>query len=367
MLKYSLTEGNFDDMNVLVNPGELPLGMAGEAQRVADKTHKRTLPPNTIGETDYEAIFAQMTKFLNGKKSGMKMPPLFVESGYQGELINIAKATLEHICGKVGRDPSFFRVLPIDVLLFKLSKMCATDDGSVSEFSSVLHAKDLLTRELNVLCEVGCQFHTEKDVYLHCCLSKVRQYGFTITNCCLDDLTKKIPGRHFPSEFIAVNADDPNIDEDDEIEGKKGSLVDAFGELRVNFTGSSSTDRDASNNSGSSQQAAMSWGGTGTSKGQFQVAAKSPGPSANVHHSKLNKLSCEPLSTVPEEPSSTTLSLAGTSLQYGSVSNDESSRGDPTMSFTYDDESTRELNYFGGFIRNMPLSRVSHWSIRRQK
>src|SRR5690349_1410220 len=45
MSKFSLKEGVYDTLHMLVNPGKLPIGAAGPAAAHALKTHKLPLPP----------------------------------------------------------------------------------------------------------------------------------------------------------------------------------------------------------------------------------------------------------------------------------------------------------------------------------
>lgn len=102
----------------------------------------------------------------------------------------------------------------MDRLLFKLHKKCieirnAACNTNEKSFVSVLMAKDMMARDQFMYSDIGCEFHRKEDVNLHCCLSKVKRWGYMISKFCLDDqLDEKLPGRHFPEDISAENDDD---------------------------------------------------------------------------------------------------------------------------------------------------------------
>jgi len=50
LAKFNLKDGVCKTLNMLVNPGKLPLGKAADAMDLAKATHKRDLPPNIEGK-----------------------------------------------------------------------------------------------------------------------------------------------------------------------------------------------------------------------------------------------------------------------------------------------------------------------------
>lgn len=95
MSKFNLVEGVFDSIHMFVNPGALPLGMASDATNHAQASHKRDLPPNTEGVTDYKVIFDKIMDFLGVEVTSKRIPPFFVEGGMKDEEYKAAKLTLE--------------------------------------------------------------------------------------------------------------------------------------------------------------------------------------------------------------------------------------------------------------------------------
>lgn len=101
--KFSLIDGVHDTLHFLINPGELPLGTAGDAALRSKKLHKRKLPPNTEGETDYSKIFEAIMKFLNANHSDQKsIPVLFVDTRDHNEGLLAAEQTLKKIADRSG-------------------------------------------------------------------------------------------------------------------------------------------------------------------------------------------------------------------------------------------------------------------------
>lgn len=192
---------------MLVNPGELPLGHASEAKSHSENSHRRPLPPKIEGETDYSVIFKKLQEFLTaGDARKNRLPILFVEPGMRDEDYKAAKLTLDKIVREADRQIEF-RLFPIEHLVFKLYKKCV-EGTDKAPFTSILHAKETLHQDKFMYSDIGCEFHRAEDCNLHCCLSKVRRWGYTISILCLssDDL---IRGHHFPeSETVVDEADE---------------------------------------------------------------------------------------------------------------------------------------------------------------
>lgn len=184
----------------MVNPGKLPLGSAGPAAALAEKTHKRPLPPKTDGETDYKIILKKILGFIDRNKSSKRMPPIFVKPGLVASEIKAAVKTLDKICSEAGEDDIFFRVYPIEELIVRLHKMCTTEDSE--SLKSVVRVEDKMSRECFTDYDIGCEFHQQLDVNNQCCLAKVKAWGFSIARYCFYEDRDEIPGRHAPINFV---------------------------------------------------------------------------------------------------------------------------------------------------------------------
>lgn len=204
MSKFSLAEGVTDSFNLMINPGPLPLGATYEAMTRSAK-HKRKLPPETEGETDYYVILSMILTFIGADKSKSKrLPMIFVEPGLDNEDFIAAELTLEKILMETGQDFAF-RLFSLEQLVHRLRKKCfeMCQNASVSDleqFGSVELAKNFMSRNEFIYLDIGCDFHRSVDANCYCCLSKVKSWGYMISRYCLNDLDKKIPGRHFPED-----------------------------------------------------------------------------------------------------------------------------------------------------------------------
>lgn len=234
MSKFSLNEGILDTFSMLVNPGTLPLGKAAEAASYAEERHKRPIPPDIDGETDYSKIFNKIMNFLGADYSKRnEIPLMFVDPGLNDVDYKAAVLTLEKIVREAGKDDMNFRLFPFEHLLFRLHKKCIETRNALTKsndkpFSSILMAKDMMSRDKFMYADLGCDFHREQDANMICCLSKVKRWGFCIALYCLSDISDvKIAGLHYPEQTNALQiTDDPYSDDG-------WNLTDSFQHLRV--------------------------------------------------------------------------------------------------------------------------------------
>lgn len=227
MSKFSLAEGVYDSFHTFVNPGELPLGTAADALSYSEQTHKRDLPPKIEGETDYSVILGMILKFIDVPDSSKKrLPVMFVDPGINNEHFKAAKFTLDKIFEAYSKNVEV-RLFPIEYLLFKLRDKCAE-----TPFSSVLIAKHQMNNDKFMYSDVGCDFHRSEDCNQHCCLAKVKRWGYTISMFCLNENDPKIPDRHFPKTEAIVNDDD---DDFSDVSSQWDShLTSSFSRIRIN-------------------------------------------------------------------------------------------------------------------------------------
>jgi hypothetical protein len=75
MSKFSLRKGVYDDIQIRINPGELPIVSQGDALERSKKLNKYPMPPNCPGEKDYMTILETIIKFLQPME---KLPIFFL-------------------------------------------------------------------------------------------------------------------------------------------------------------------------------------------------------------------------------------------------------------------------------------------------
>ena len=208
---------------MFVNPGELPIGFAADAINHSAQTHKRKLPPDVEGETDYVIIFKKMMEFLGVDDPKKKLPILFVEPGMNNKDYKAAQLTLDKLV-KLNKLNIEFRLYPTEYLLFKLHKK-TTDEP----FSSVLMAKEMMRRDKFEYSDIGCEFHRNEEASQHCCLAKVKRWGFIFSSYCLNDSDEKICGRHYPETESVLEYDDQS----DVDSAWNSQLTEPFSRIRI--------------------------------------------------------------------------------------------------------------------------------------
>jgi hypothetical protein len=207
----------------MINPGLLPLGFASEATQISRKTHRIDLPnENSEGESDYGNILKMIMDFIGAKEfQKSKMPPLY--TGLSTEEIDGAMLTLDILAQENDYEFNAFQVFPIDSLFYKLQHKCIELQTLLKikpnkPLSSQVFAKSCLqTDDDYEYSPIGCEYHNEIDTPNHCCLSKVKRWGYCIAKYCIDTRFEIIPGRHCPDSYgfcdkkITLQDSEPNF------------------------------------------------------------------------------------------------------------------------------------------------------------
>jgi len=210
MAKFSLKRGIFDDIQIRINPGELPKGSRCEAEERAKSTHKYPLPPNCDGETDYMNILETMMTFLHP----LEKLPIFFTEGYDTNMVPLMETTkvIRKIFYESQEDDmiSELKIIPIAELFHKLQ--CMTVDAknrsngtNESKFSSVAYAYEQLKKDSFAYHTKACDYHNDYEdggAVINCCLSKVCRFGYTISYWCSNKSRYEIvEGKHYPQGY----------------------------------------------------------------------------------------------------------------------------------------------------------------------
>jgi hypothetical protein len=226
MSKFSLSDGVTDSFSFLINPGPLPIGTAANANDHASSTHRLPIPPHDKIKTehDFSYMYNTVMKFLVESEGSRKIPPLFVETGSKGEHIEAAIKTLDKIVTEGGGNDNFeFRVYPIEQLLFRLQKKCIqlrSETGGCAEvpFLSLPMAKAMFERNPFQYHDIGCDIHREQDNSSHCCLAKVKRWGYRFVQLCLDaNRDMLISGKHLPEKTVVGDSETMSLESKDSL------------------------------------------------------------------------------------------------------------------------------------------------------
>ncbi|XP_058820193.1 protein maelstrom homolog [Topomyia yanbarensis] len=199
LVKYSLERGIIDKMNILVNPQELPLGMAHDAELHTNETHQLPLPPDAIGESDYEKVLKMIFKFTEGSSSKKRLPLLFTYNKDQAMVRNILFGLLD----ATGIDNLEPKVYPLVDLFFYLKQATENYGLDICTFPSVHMAKALLEKDVYAYTlGIGCEVHEGLNNSVQCALSKCVRWAYTISDsCCLDMGIDMEGGKHLPENM----------------------------------------------------------------------------------------------------------------------------------------------------------------------
>lgn len=203
MVKYSLVGGIIDRMHILINPQELPLGLAHDAELHASETHQLPLPPDAVGETDFEVILKDIFKFTGTSFSKKQLPILFT---YNKDLIMVANI-FNGILEATGVDNLEPQICPLVDYFYHLKQATESYGLDICTFPSVHMAKALLEKDVYAYTlGIGCDVHEGLGNAIHCALSKCVRWAFTISDsCCLDLGLDMEPGKHLPKNMTLPN------------------------------------------------------------------------------------------------------------------------------------------------------------------
>ncbi|XP_058128260.1 protein maelstrom homolog [Anopheles ziemanni] len=193
-IRYSLEGGVMAKFHTLINPGPLPLGKSLEAKEHSNNFHQLPIPPDALGETNFEHIANKLLTFL--QHSEKKMPLLFTDrngiphvESILTDILNAKTTGLEIV------------VCPLAEMFFVLKKTVLHYSLSLPEgFPSESVPQMLIDRDLYAYTEnISCAFHEEKGNGVDCAQSRCVRWAYAISDsCCLDMHIDMLPGVHMP-------------------------------------------------------------------------------------------------------------------------------------------------------------------------
>jgi hypothetical protein len=196
--KFSLERGVFDSFQIRIDPGVLPKGSLYVAESRAKDYHKYPLPgsKHVEGCCDYIEIMEEIIKFLSPFD---QIPILFAKDSDQADqnaLRNTERA-MKKIFDEAGEYvvADELKVLSLFEFFYQLQLATEIEKSEVDEkykpkyFQSRYSAIDsfnLYESKFHFIYIKSCEFHYEKDVVQHCCLSKIHHIAFTLAHFCSD-------------------------------------------------------------------------------------------------------------------------------------------------------------------------------------
>ncbi|KFB37354.1 AGAP002022-PA-like protein [Anopheles sinensis] len=203
-IRYSLREGVIDRFHTHINPGTLPLGYAYAAQAHSEMNHKLPIPPNALGEKDYDKIATKFREFLS-QFSGDEMPLLFTNSE---DLVKIDQM----LADVMNDDPDNREVFvcPLKELFYHLKKTSVKMLNEGNRPIPSMHALQVLILKdvYDYSPNISCDFHDNIGDGKYCALSQCIRWAFVISDSCCTDLRIPMkPGKHLPENADTEPAD----------------------------------------------------------------------------------------------------------------------------------------------------------------
>jgi hypothetical protein len=161
--------------------------------------------PGAKGLTNYYEIFGNILNFIS-QSTKSEFPVFFTDSNE----LKTTKMIVDKIVRENEELDLNIHIYPIENLFFPLKKYTIQLKNEANQtndraFPSIFVAKDMIDKDkYRYSLDIGCNHHDFEDRSSHCSLSKVKRWGFTISDYCVMDLRLPlIPGRHVPKECNA--------------------------------------------------------------------------------------------------------------------------------------------------------------------
>lgn len=196
IIKYTLENGILGKFHDLINPINLPLGLALEANQYSNETHALPIPPNALGETDFAVVLRKVLEFT-GYNKPYKLFPIFTDA----KEVAVVESVLTQLI-KASKTNFQFLVISLAEFLFHLKRGTEKYGLDICIFPDKTLAELLLKNdEYEYTTGIACEYHEYIENPKFCALSKVCRWAYTISSTCCPDLSiDLIAGCHFPSD-----------------------------------------------------------------------------------------------------------------------------------------------------------------------
>lgn len=169
-------------------------GSLCEAQEHAKHIHQLPLPPNALGNTDLEGVYANVLQFL-----GSDPFHLFT--------LEDAIPTVTGVLKLLNTETSQFSSVQ-----YKM-KQASCETAMLSPPESIHVTNSLFNLDANeCLPHIACTFHEERVIPKHCAKSYVTRWAFMFPrNVCSDLAIKMCPNQHIPETIAANQNENENL------------------------------------------------------------------------------------------------------------------------------------------------------------
>lgn len=226
-------------MIIYLAKGSVELGYAADARNYSDDTHKLPIPPNAMGETNFNDVFRKIWKLLVADKNRYKFddgkPFVFTYTGdYMSEEDNILM--LKSFMMQLSNKEAPIDVYPLSRLFYILStNLFEIDRFQKIDNISIVHM--LLSRDsFEHRSGFSCEHHEKVDACAHCALSKATRWAYLMAKHLCEPLgINLVSGKHLPMDpdVMSMHRSMQSLYESD-AEVRNSCLIDRYN-VRVTF------------------------------------------------------------------------------------------------------------------------------------
>ncbi|XP_014294293.1 protein maelstrom homolog [Halyomorpha halys] len=202
---FSLKFGLIAAESFFVDPGKIPEGYKHEASEWSSRTHGIPInDPNwKEGLNNPLEMYAKIRKFIKKYSRESEIPPFYsmLEDPLNTtDRFSIVECALSMITDSLEVTNPEFRIYCLPLLVFEILNKC-----SPSINTTVPIIKRLIERDVfSYTKDIGCPYHEKKDLSIHCSLSIVKRWVFTVCDLCCKYLgINSVIGRHVPNSYTS--------------------------------------------------------------------------------------------------------------------------------------------------------------------
>lgn len=234
---FSLQLGLIAAESFFVDPGQIPEGYKHEASEWSSRTHG--IPINDSnwkeGLKNPVEMYGRIRRFIKKYSCEYETPPFYtmLEDPINTiDRFSVVACALKMITDLLDISTPEFRIFCLPLLVFEI-----VNKNNPSIYSSVPLIKSLLERDVfSYTKDIGCLYHEKKDLSIHCSLSIVKRWVFTICDlCCKYVGIKLVIGRHVPISYTGDMNKLP-LRKDKDVENRKYSKGMNCSESMTPFT-----------------------------------------------------------------------------------------------------------------------------------
>ncbi|XP_076290115.1 protein maelstrom homolog [Lasioglossum baleicum] len=197
--EFSLDGGTENVYHEIIST-TIPIGWRSDALEMSKETHKIPIE-HEDGQSDFNYMYRKLVKLLKSNMTGDKYPPLFTIK----DMAPVVESLLRRMCDASGGRTDDFLIYSLEALFGGLRNAAAENVNSGS--IPLVVAEDQFGKDyFSYNSGLECEFHKIFDAPLHCSMSIVKRWGYTICDHCCEYLDiEMIEGVHRPMPSASYN------------------------------------------------------------------------------------------------------------------------------------------------------------------